>query len=170
MLGGFARWIGFLTMAVGAVAVLVLTVGFFWFAINISTDDPQVERKADGIVVLTGAASRIPDAIELLAAERGKRLFTAEDARLAAIARETMVQAWEAVEQHLLRTIGSSAVKNGQRFERLFRDLATMAAHRNTMLREEFWRQLGAIDLGVSYPSPGGTWPPSPTTTPQDRA
>lgn len=93
----------------------------------------------------------------------------AQDARLAAIARETMVQAWEAVEQHLLRTIGSSAVKSGQRFERLFRDLATMAAHRNTMLREDFWRQLGAIDLGVSYPSPGGTWPPSPDTTARDR-
>jgi 3-hydroxy-9,10-secoandrosta-1,3,5(10)-triene-9,17-dione monooxygenase len=100
----------------------------------------------------------------------GERPYTwAQDARLAAIARETMVQAWEAVEQHLLRTIGSSAVKHGQRFERLFRDLATMAAHRNTMLREEFWRQLGAIDLGVSYPSPGGTWPPSPARPAQDR-
>jgi 3-hydroxy-9,10-secoandrosta-1,3,5(10)-triene-9,17-dione monooxygenase len=99
------------------------------------------------------------------ASAAGDRPYTwAEDARLAAIARETMVQAWEAVEQHLLRTIGSSAVKSGQRFERLFRDLATMAAHRNTMLREDFWRQLGAIELGVSYPSPGGTWPPSPAT------
>ena len=35
----------------------------------------QLDRNADGIVVLTGAASRIPDAIELLAAERGKRLL-----------------------------------------------------------------------------------------------
>ena len=34
-----------------------------------------LDRKADGIVVLTGAASRIPDAIELLATERGKRLL-----------------------------------------------------------------------------------------------
>ena len=34
-----------------------------------------LDRNADGIVVLTGAASRIPDAIELLAAERGKRLL-----------------------------------------------------------------------------------------------
>jgi hypothetical protein len=56
--------------------------------------------------------------------------------------------------------------RNGQRFERLFRDLATMAAHRNPMLREEFWRQLGAIELGVSCPSPGGTWSPSPIPTP----
>ncbi len=75
MFAGFARWIGFLTMTVGVVAVLVLTAGFFWFAFNISTDEPQLDRKADGIVVLTGAASRIPDAIELLAAERGKRLL-----------------------------------------------------------------------------------------------
>lgn len=75
MFGGLARWIGFLTMTVGVVAALVLTAGFFWFAFNISADEPQIERKADGIVVLTGAASRIPDAIELLAAERGKRLL-----------------------------------------------------------------------------------------------
>ena len=82
------------------------------------------------------------------------------DARLAAIAREAMVQCWEAVEQHLFRTIGASAIKSGQRFERLFRDLATSAAHRNTQLRDEFWRQLGAIELGVPYPSPAGTYPP----------
>jgi uncharacterized SAM-binding protein YcdF (DUF218 family) len=37
--------------------------------------DARRSRKADGIVVLTGAAARIPDAIELLADERGKRLL-----------------------------------------------------------------------------------------------
>ncbi|MBV9197826.1 MAG: acyl-CoA dehydrogenase family protein [Solirubrobacterales bacterium] len=91
----------------------------------------------------------------------GERPYTwAEDARLAAIAREVMIQTWEAVDQHLLRTIGASAIKNGERFERLFRDLATAAAHRNTQLREDFFRQLGAIELGVPYPSPAGTYPP----------
>jgi uncharacterized SAM-binding protein YcdF (DUF218 family) len=35
----------------------------------------QLDHKADGIVVLTGAASRIPDAIQLLADDRGKRLL-----------------------------------------------------------------------------------------------
>jgi uncharacterized SAM-binding protein YcdF (DUF218 family) len=75
MLAGLARWIGFLTMAAGAAGALLLTVGFFWFAWNIPLDDVSLDRKADGIVVLTGAASRIPDAIELLAAERGKRLL-----------------------------------------------------------------------------------------------
>lgn len=75
MFVGFARWIGFITMTVAIVGGLLLTGGFFWFASQISDEEVSLERKADGIVVLTGAASRIPDAIELLAAERGKRLL-----------------------------------------------------------------------------------------------
>ena len=75
MLAGLARWIGFLTMTTGAVGVLLLCGGFFWFAFQIPNEEVSFDRKADGIVVLTGAASRIPDAIELLAAERGKRLL-----------------------------------------------------------------------------------------------
>jgi uncharacterized SAM-binding protein YcdF (DUF218 family) len=75
MFAGFARWIGFLTMTAGVVGVLLLTAGFFWFAWNIPIEEATLDRNADGIVVLTGAASRIPDAIELLAAERGKRLL-----------------------------------------------------------------------------------------------
>jgi uncharacterized SAM-binding protein YcdF (DUF218 family) len=75
MFAGLARWIGFLTMSVGAVAVVLVTAGFFWFAWNIPVEEVSLDRNADGIVVLTGAASRIPDAIELLAAERGKRLL-----------------------------------------------------------------------------------------------
>jgi uncharacterized SAM-binding protein YcdF (DUF218 family) len=75
MLAGLARWIGFLTMAVVAAGLVLLVCGFFWFALQIPNEEAQLDRKADGIVVLTGAAARIPDAIELLAAERGKRLL-----------------------------------------------------------------------------------------------
>jgi uncharacterized SAM-binding protein YcdF (DUF218 family) len=75
MFAGLARWIGFLTMIAGVVGALLLAGGFFWFAWHIPGEDASLDRKADGIVVLTGAASRIPDAIELLAAERGKRLL-----------------------------------------------------------------------------------------------
>ena len=38
-------------------------------------EEVALDRNADGIVVLTGGASRISDAIELLAAGRGKRLL-----------------------------------------------------------------------------------------------
>ena len=75
MLSGLARWIGFLTMLAGAVGAIVLVCGFFWFALQIPTEEIDLDAKADGIVVLTGAAARIPDAIELLASEHGKRLL-----------------------------------------------------------------------------------------------
>jgi uncharacterized SAM-binding protein YcdF (DUF218 family) len=75
MFAGLARWIGFLTMTAALVGVLLLAAGFLWFTLHIPYEEGPIERKADGIVVLTGAAARIPDAIELLAAERGKRLL-----------------------------------------------------------------------------------------------
>jgi uncharacterized SAM-binding protein YcdF (DUF218 family) len=75
MLGAVARWIGFLTMAAAAAGAVLLAGGFFWFVMRIPSEEVQLDRKADGIVVLTGAAARIPDAIELLADERGKRLL-----------------------------------------------------------------------------------------------
>ncbi len=75
MLVSLARWIGYLTMFVIVVGTVSLTAGFFWFAWQIPTEEVQIDRKADAIVVLTGAAARIPDAFELLAAERGQRLL-----------------------------------------------------------------------------------------------
>jgi uncharacterized SAM-binding protein YcdF (DUF218 family) len=75
MLAGLARWIGFFTMTVSVVGILLLAGGFFWFAGTIPNEEVSLGKKAEGIVVLTGAASRIPDAIELLAADRGQRLL-----------------------------------------------------------------------------------------------
>jgi uncharacterized SAM-binding protein YcdF (DUF218 family) len=75
MFASFARIIGFLTISAGAAGAVLLGAGFCWFVLKVPTEEVPLGRKADGIVVLTGAASRIPDAIELLAAERGKRLL-----------------------------------------------------------------------------------------------
>jgi uncharacterized SAM-binding protein YcdF (DUF218 family) len=69
------RWLGRLTWALGAAAVIALVAGFFWFIDRLPADEVVLDRNADGIVVLTGGASRISDAIELLAAERGRRLL-----------------------------------------------------------------------------------------------
>jgi uncharacterized SAM-binding protein YcdF (DUF218 family) len=57
------------------VALLLLAGGFGWFLWSLPADEVKLERDADGIVVLTGGASRITDAIELLAAGHGKRLL-----------------------------------------------------------------------------------------------
>jgi uncharacterized SAM-binding protein YcdF (DUF218 family) len=61
----------FLAVAGGALA---LALGFGWFLASVPTED-AADRNAEGIVVLTGGALRINDAIELLAAGRGQRLL-----------------------------------------------------------------------------------------------
>jgi uncharacterized SAM-binding protein YcdF (DUF218 family) len=53
----------------------LFTGGFIVFANGIPRAEVKLDRSADGIVVLTGGASRIVDATELLAAGRGKRLL-----------------------------------------------------------------------------------------------
>jgi uncharacterized SAM-binding protein YcdF (DUF218 family) len=63
-------------IAVAIFAVFVVfAAGFLWFVGSVPTEEVSIDRPADGIVVLTGGASRIADAIELLAAGRGKRLL-----------------------------------------------------------------------------------------------
>jgi uncharacterized SAM-binding protein YcdF (DUF218 family) len=57
------------------VALLVLTGGFLWFALHISSEELPLDRAADGIVALTGGPLRIADAVELLASGRGRRLL-----------------------------------------------------------------------------------------------
>ena len=47
-----------------------------------------LNRNADGIVVMTGGASRISDAIELLAAGHGKRLLISGVHRTTIIGRD----------------------------------------------------------------------------------
>src|SRR6185436_4928496 len=59
-----------------ALAILaVLGGGFVWFVWHVPATEVALNRNADGIVVMTGGASRISDAIELLAAGHGKRLL-----------------------------------------------------------------------------------------------
>lgn len=55
--------------------LLLLGAGFVWFVLRVPADEITLDRRADGIVVLTGGASRISDGLELLAAKRGKRLL-----------------------------------------------------------------------------------------------
>ncbi len=56
-------------------ALAALAGGFLWFAFGIAHEEKPLDRAADGIVALTGGASRITDAVELLASGRGRRLL-----------------------------------------------------------------------------------------------
>ena len=68
---GLVRAILFAALA----AVTIFGGGFLWFIAHVPATETVLNRNADGIVVLTGGASRISDAIELLAMGHGKRLL-----------------------------------------------------------------------------------------------
>ena len=67
--------LGWSTLTLCAFAVLLMGLGFLWFVRQVPAEEVTLNRDADGIVALTGGASRIADAIELLASGRGKRLL-----------------------------------------------------------------------------------------------
>jgi uncharacterized SAM-binding protein YcdF (DUF218 family) len=69
------RRLGRATFALCAAAAMTLGLGFLWFTWRVPADEVTLDQNADGIVALTGGASRIADAIELLASGRGKRLL-----------------------------------------------------------------------------------------------
>jgi 3-hydroxy-9,10-secoandrosta-1,3,5(10)-triene-9,17-dione monooxygenase len=60
----------------------------------------------------------------------GPGAFTKErDLRLAAICRHVIKLCWDAVEGYLFPTAGSSSVRDGERLERVWRDLSTLHSH-----------------------------------------
>src|SRR5207245_9152605 len=62
-------------VAVVAMTFVSAAIGFVAFLSQLHGMETKPDRRADGIVVLTGGSSRVSDAMELLAAGYGKRLL-----------------------------------------------------------------------------------------------
>ena len=129
-----------------ALAVLGLGAGFVWFVGRVTGDDAAADRKAEGIVVLTGGALRINDAIELLAAGRGQRLLitgvnptthTAELARLTPQYRK-LFECCIDLDRSAMNTIGNAVETRRWARARGFRSLlvVTSAYHMPRALAE----------------------------------
>jgi uncharacterized SAM-binding protein YcdF (DUF218 family) len=73
--GGYLRRFARIVTLGIVVALAAVGGGFVWFVWHVPAEEVSLNQNADGIVVLTGGASRIADAIELLAAGHGKRLL-----------------------------------------------------------------------------------------------
>jgi uncharacterized SAM-binding protein YcdF (DUF218 family) len=69
------RVLGLATVAFAGVGILVLSIGYARFAGMIDAREPASTPRTDAIVVVTGGAQRVGDAISLLGAERGRRLL-----------------------------------------------------------------------------------------------
>jgi uncharacterized SAM-binding protein YcdF (DUF218 family) len=73
--GWLLRGLVRVTVLLCAGVAVLLAFGFVWFVSMLPIEEVKLDRDADGIVALTGGASRVVDAIELLAAKRGQRLL-----------------------------------------------------------------------------------------------
>ena len=70
------RWTGLRrAAAVIAGALLLYGLGFLWFTTLLPTAGPTDERPTDAIVVLTGGSDRLSVALDLLSADKGRKLF-----------------------------------------------------------------------------------------------
>ena len=71
-----------------------------------------------------------------------------EDVRVGMIARQALSYAWETVSGELIRTSGTSAVRDGQRFGRIVRDMATGWGHLYNAMTDASARELAQARLG----------------------
>jgi uncharacterized SAM-binding protein YcdF (DUF218 family) len=69
------RRIGSIGVKLIVCAAILLVGGFGYFIWQLPDQQIELDRNADGIVVLTGGDSRVSDALALLAAGRAKRLL-----------------------------------------------------------------------------------------------
>jgi uncharacterized SAM-binding protein YcdF (DUF218 family) len=60
---------------IGLSGVAVMVVGIVLFALSLDRREPLLAISADGVVVLTGGADRIHDALELMKSGKGRRLM-----------------------------------------------------------------------------------------------
>ena len=156
--------------AVAALGIVFLLffVGFVRFLWLVPGDEIVLEGKADGIAVLTGGASRIADAIELLAAGRGQRLLITgvnrttnerEIARLTPQYAKT-IKCCVDLDRSALNTVGNAAETKRWANERGFKSLIIVTSNYHIpRAMAELAHQLPGIRL-VPYPvvtSKGGT-------------
>jgi len=71
-----------------------------------------------------------------------------DDMDLAATLREVIMLCWDVVQSDLWQTVGASASRDGERMQRVFRDMAITIAHRNVQQRELFYGEVGRHVLG----------------------
>jgi len=69
------RVLGFAAVAIAGTGILLLGIGYARFAGMIDAREPADTPRTDAIVVATGGAQRVGDAMGLLGAERGRRLL-----------------------------------------------------------------------------------------------
>jgi 3-hydroxy-9,10-secoandrosta-1,3,5(10)-triene-9,17-dione monooxygenase len=87
-------------------------------------------------------------------AHGGEPFSRREDLRLNIVAREGLTMAWNAMQGEIFRTAGTSMARNGQRLERIFRDMAMGWGHFGTIVGDWAAREYAKEHLGVATGAP----------------
>jgi 3-hydroxy-9,10-secoandrosta-1,3,5(10)-triene-9,17-dione monooxygenase len=97
------------------------------------SEDPDYQfRYGEASGMVAAAEAALVNAVQQWSetCERGAAAFTREqEVRLAMISREVVRLCWRAVEGQLFPTAGSSSVREGERIERVWRDMSTLHSH-----------------------------------------
>jgi 3-hydroxy-9,10-secoandrosta-1,3,5(10)-triene-9,17-dione monooxygenase len=81
--------------------------------------------------------------------EEGPPYSYGDDMLVAGVLREVMIRCWEVIDADLWQTVGASVAREGQRMERIFRDMAVAVAHRNPLLRDWAYGEIARSALGL---------------------
>ena len=154
------RRIKYLAVRLAIAVGVALVVGFIAFLRLLPGQEVALDRNADGIVVLTGGTSRVTDALELLAAGRGKRLLISgvnRDTTTADIARQVpdygrLLACCVDLDYSAQNTLGNAVETRRWTLDRRFHSLiiVTSAYHMPRALAE-IAHQLPAVAL-IPYP------------------
>jgi 3-hydroxy-9,10-secoandrosta-1,3,5(10)-triene-9,17-dione monooxygenase len=81
--------------------------------------------------------------------EEGVPFSREEDLRLNMVARQALTLAWDAMQGQIFRTAGTSAARNGERLERVFRDMAIGWGHFGTIVGDWAAREFAKEHFGL---------------------
>jgi 3-hydroxy-9,10-secoandrosta-1,3,5(10)-triene-9,17-dione monooxygenase len=94
------------------------------------------------------AADQWMDACRLQV-EEGVHFGAEEDLRINAITQESIKLCWDAMHEHAFRTAGSSAANDGQRMQRVWRDMSMVRSHLYSVVNDWVARGLTIEHLGI---------------------